>query len=75
MVRSTRSRPTVTSPCHAPSGKIVVRGTQSTSSPSKGTARRRCFVAVAVAPGVDLKVVEFYGCPRPGRDGTGVRHH
>jgi formamidopyrimidine-DNA glycosylase len=55
---------------------MVVRGTQSTSSPSNGTARRRRWVAVllaAVAPDVDLKVVEFYVCPRPGW--AGLRHH
>src|SRR5437588_621315 len=38
MVRSTRSSPRLTRPCHAPSGKIVARGTHRTSS-----SDRRCL--------------------------------
>jgi formamidopyrimidine-DNA glycosylase len=54
----------------------VVRGTQSTSSPSTGAARRVAGVAVLVAAWaslVDLKVVEFYVGALPHRDG--LRHH
>src|ERR1700733_15040166 len=40
MVRSTRSRPRATRPCHAPSGKMVDRGTQRTSSAPCARLRR-----------------------------------
>lgn len=66
----------MTSPCQAPSGKIVVRGTQRTSSASAVAVRRRPCVAVllaALASVVDLKVVEFYVGPLRRRDG--LRHH
>src|SRR6202049_1841881 len=39
-VRSTRSSPRAMRPCHAPSGKIVARGTQRTSSATIGLLRR-----------------------------------
>src|SRR6202521_3697249 len=39
-VRSTRSSPRAMRPCHAPSGKIVDRGTQRTSSAAVGRLRR-----------------------------------
>src|ERR1700722_1185319 len=39
-VRSTRSSPRAIRPCHAPSGKIVERGTQRTSSAPCGRLRR-----------------------------------
>ena len=40
MVRRTRSRPRATRPCHAPSGKMVDRGTQRTSSAPCARLRR-----------------------------------
>src|SRR4029077_2306583 len=47
-VRSTRSSPRAISPCQAPSGKIVERGTQRTSSASRARLRR-CPTARAPA--------------------------